>query len=746
MKKILKHLAIPAAMTCLLASCSDLSDIEKRVESLESRVQALETQIGILNTNVAAVQKLAEGGTISSVEEKDGVYTITLSNGEKIVLKQGSTGIANAPVVSIDADGYWTVDYGNGPEHILVNGEKVKAVGKDGLTPIFGVDADGYWTVSYDGKTFTQVKDANGNPVKAIPEGSSEDKWFNSVSVDGDKLVVVLKDGSTYSLPIVKDFKCAIQNAESEIVFNYGETKSFTVEMVGVATAMVTAPEGWAAVLDETTLSVTAPAQTKAVLADSKTDVCILAISNSGFSTIAKVKVSLNDTPVVTGPAATVTFKSSEACNVVSFEVKLANASEFYYLFQKSAETAPDAAAMTTKGEKWNVSTQAIGPTILNSTNCEPETSYTLYILPVDGDVQGAIASASGTTPAATGLYAKYWNGEELTIGGVTVSKTTHPTAYYISNAMSIQFISKPGVYFVEPDATDVEINSGIQNVIVVSNGSSRASVRRTSQLVIKATEFEDAFIMSNINFSTGLTTGNMLGVNGDEAKTFVFENIYFENCGFEVPKDMNFMYSTYNIGSFGMVDCDIKLQANSESADNNILVTNTNNNVTYALTFKNNIFYCTDGDLTGFQVFKNANATVSNVDFSNNTFAKVYVKALYGHIYAKSITVGVVKYNLFYMPDYTNNVKGTDAQTKYTGILYATDKVSTGFTFTENLAYYLPNEEGKVPSPRMKCDYNANDASKQIYNKTEDPFAIADFTNGVFTTKQAYASYGAKR
>ena len=746
MKKILKHLAIPAAMTCLLASCSDLSDIEKRVESLESRVQALETQIGILNTNVAAVQKLAEGGTISSVEEKDGVYTITLSNGEKIVLKQGSTGIANAPVVSIDADGYWTVDYGNGPEHILVNGEKVKAVGKDGLTPIFGVDADGYWTVSYDGKTFTQVKDANGKPVKAIPEGSSEDKWFNNVSVDGDKLVVVLKDGSTYSLPIVKDFKCAIQNAESEIVFNYGETKSFTVEMVGVATAMVTAPEGWAAVLDETTLSVTAPAQTKAVLADSKTDVCILAVSNSGFSTIAKVKVSLDDTPVVTGPAATVTFKSSEACNVVSFEVKLANASAFYYLFQKSAETAPDAAAMTTKGEKWNVSTQAIGPTILNSTNCEPETSYTLYILPVDGDVQGAIASASGTTKAATGLYARYWNGEELTIGGVTVSKTTHPTAYYISNAMSIQFISKPGVYFVEPDATDVEINSGIQNVIVVSNGDSRASVRRSSQLAIKATEGEDSFIMSNINFTTGQTTGNMLGVNGDEAKTYVFENIYFENCGFEVPKDMNFMYSTYNIGSFGMVDCDIKLQANSESADNNILVTNTNNNVTYALTFKNNIFYCTDGDLTGFQVFKNANATVSNVDFSNNTFAKVYVKALYGHIYAKSITVGVVKYNLFYMPDYTNNVKGTDAQTKYTGILYATDKVSTGFTFTENLAYYLPNEEGKVPSPRMKCDYNANDASKQIYNKTEDPFAIADFTNGVFTTKQAYASYGAKR
>lgn len=750
MKKILKYLAIPAALACLLASCSDLSDIEKRVESLESRVQALETQIGILNTNVAAVQKLAEGGTISSVEEKDGVYTITLSNGKKIVLKQGSTGIANAPVVSIDADGYWTVDYGNGPEHILVNGEKVKAVGKDGLTPIFGVDTQGYWTVSYDGKTFTQVKDANGNPVKAIPEGSSDDKWFNNVSVDGDKLVVVLKDGSTYSLPIVKDFKCAIQNAESEIVFNYGETKSFTVEMVGVATAMVTAPEGWAAVLDETTLSVTAPAQTKAVLADSKTDVCILAISNSGFSTISKVKVSLDDTPVVTGPAATVTFKSSEACNVVSFEVKLANASAFYYLFQKSAETAPDAAAMTTKGEKWNVSTQAIGPTTLNSINCEPETSYTLYILPVDGEVQGAIASASGTTPAATGLYAKYWNGEELTIGGVTVSKTTHPTAYYISNAMSIQFISKPGVYFVEPDATDVEINSGIQNVIVVSNGSSRASVRRTSQLVIKATEFEDAFIMSNINFTTGLNTGNMLGVNGDDAKTFVFENIYFENCGFEVPKDMNFMYSTYNIGSFGMVDCDIKLHATT--SEKNILSTNTNNDVTYALCFRNNIIYCTDGDVTGYQVFKNINATVSSVELSSNTFARVYVKASYGLISAKHCGTADVKKNLFYTPDYETLVGAA-----YTGIIYATDTNkssvgaetaaanSAGFTFTSNLAYYSTT----LPSKRMKCSYYANDGGGQLYNKylaDDYPFATADFTNGVFTTTETYASYGAKR
>ena len=617
---------MPAVLVCLLAACSDLSNLEKRVDSLESRVQALETQVEILNTNINSLQRLAEGGIISSVSEKDGVYTITLGDGSTIVLNQGSTGIANAPVVSIDSEGYWMVDYGQGAEYILVDGNRGKAGGSNGITPVFGVDNEGYWTVSYDGgNTFTQVKDANGNPVKAIPDGGVQDKWFDHVGVEGDKLVVRLKnDGGTYSLPIVKDFKCAIVNTEDEIVFNNNETKTLTVEMVGVASAIVTAPQGWTAELNETTLSITSPSGTKAVIANSRTDVSILAVSSNGFASISKVKVRLSDAPVVTGPTATVTFKSAGACNVVAFDLSFENATEFYYLFLKSTETAPDAAAMTTKGQKM----AAMPDFTLVKETCEPETGYTLYILPVDGDVQGSIVSASGTTPAATGLYAKYWKGEELTIGGVTVSKTTHPTAYYISNAMSIQFISKPGVYFVEPDATDVEINSGIQNVIVVSNGESRASVKRSTQLAVKATEGEDLFIMSNINFTTGLKSGNMLGANGDEAKTYVFEKILFENCGFELPKDMNFMYSQFNIGSFGMVDCDVKLHANTKETikETNILSTNTNNSTAYALTFKNNIFYCTDGDINGFQVFKNTNATVSNVEFSNNTFAKVYV------------------------------------------------------------------------------------------------------------------------
>ena len=142
----------------------------------------------------------------------------------------------------------------------------------------------------------------------------------------------------------------------------------------------------------------------------------------------------------------------------------------------------------------------------------------------------------------------------------------------------------------------------------------------------------------------------------------------------------------------------------------------------------------------------------MSSVELSSNTFARVYVKATNGLIAAKHCGTVDVKNNLFYTPDYATLVGAA-----YTGIIYATDTNkssvgedkaaanSAGFTFTSNLAYYST----AVPSKRMKCSYYANDASGQLYNKylaDDYPLATADFTNGVFTTTQDFASYGAKR
>lgn len=303
MKKIFSYI-LPMFAALSFASCSDLSSLENRVDSLESRVEALEKGVNKINERVEAVQKLVEGGTVSNVVEKDGVYTITFADGKTITLNQGSVGVANPPVMTVDGEGYWMVDYGKGPEYVLSGNQKIKAIGTDGVTPIFGVDAESYWTVSYNGgQSYEQVKDVNGNPVKAVPDGGAvEDKWFNSVSNTGTHLKVELKDGRVCKLPIDIGFSCVIDETAKLVYFAPGEMKTFNLKMTNVASLMVTAPQGWTASVESAVLSVTAPLPTKAISADSKTDVCILAFSSNNLSSISKLRVALGTMPPVSYP------------------------------------------------------------------------------------------------------------------------------------------------------------------------------------------------------------------------------------------------------------------------------------------------------------------------------------------------------------------------------------------------------------------------------------------------------------
>ena len=101
MKRIIAYFTFAA----LLLSCTQMEEYDDRLTDLETRVKALETQINSLNDNIEALQTLAGGGTINSVVEENGVYTITTSNGGKIILNQGSVGVGKAPIMRSDKDG-----------------------------------------------------------------------------------------------------------------------------------------------------------------------------------------------------------------------------------------------------------------------------------------------------------------------------------------------------------------------------------------------------------------------------------------------------------------------------------------------------------------------------------------------------------------------------------------------------------------------------------------------------------------
>ena len=821
--KISKYILAFSAVGLLwgATACSDLSEFNERLDSLESRVQALENVIPALNQNIEALQALAGGGTINKVEEKDGVYTITLSNGETLTINQGAVGVANPPVMSLDKDGYWMVDYGTGAEYLLIDGQKVNATGDNGVTPVFGVDAEGHWTVSYDGgKTFEQVLGADGKPVTAVPQEGA-DEYFADVIYDGKTFTIVLKDGQTITLPVVPTFFFSIE-VEGEQVLQAGETKIYPVKSEGVVSAAVIAkPAGVEVSLDDKSITVRALGATKAVAADSRKDIAVLALSAEGFATIAKMQVSVEGVAVDTTPRATVA--AGEATSyTLAFSVALDNSEAYKYMLLAADAEAPTAEAILAEGTEATATTLVIEnlapateyalyvlplgtekngavasakaatlaeavPTVevvagaatvssltftvtltdgtsykymilaagaeaptaetikaegteataaeLTIEGLDAETEYVLYVLPINGGTFGEVVTATATTPEP--VYAndfeRYMAGKDIVIANMTINKETYGDATLINNDSENKAIGNKGVYFVDGTTEGVTIAGNADQLIVLSLDERMATVGRTAGkcIYVNASEGNDYFVLSNVKYVTDMTSGNMIAGGGNG----VIETILFNKVKVEVPKDMLFVYSSKDIQNFNMTDCDVKLHVNS--AEKNLVQSNTTN--TYeTLVFKNNIFYCTDGDLTGYRLFSNNNATIASLEFRNNTIAGVYCKAAYGYLTVKSITAGDVVSNLLYLPNYTTHLDG-----KYVGILHIADKVDEHLNMPSNLAFY---NYDAVPSYRAKVSYYTSNGT--IYNKAkaDNPIPSPDYTNGVFTQGENYKSFGAKR
>lgn len=305
MKKIWIYTCMLFAV--MLAGCEDIDKLEDDIHALEERVTALEEKVKPINDNVKALVEIYKAGVITSIEEKtDGHYTLTLSNGKTVELAKWVEGFGSVPMVGVSSEGHWQVSYDHGTtwKDVLKDGKPVAAVGNGGKAPQFRVDASGYWEVDADGDgTFEQVKDVNGQPVKAVydPDGPVQE-LFESVTPKDGLLEIVLKNGEKLNIPIVPDFYCYFdETIQGEQTVQPGETKKFKVHLKGAEHTIVTAPMGWKAVLGapneqfvaELTLIAPQGKVQPAVraTADNMRDVSILAFKGA-FATVAKMQVN----------------------------------------------------------------------------------------------------------------------------------------------------------------------------------------------------------------------------------------------------------------------------------------------------------------------------------------------------------------------------------------------------------------------------------------------------------------------
>lgn len=243
MKRIFSMVLVCA----LFAACEkyDDSEVKDAIGKLEERVQALE----MLNGEIDALKAVVEGkAMVASFVEKDGVCTITLSDGNSFKVQSG---LVQHPVVTVMVENnrhYWAYYADGKVEPLLFNGEKVEVTT---VVPAIRFNDEGRLEISVDGGRFWVES-----------EGKVAAGLFSDVTQGDGYIVLTLSDGFTqYRVPMMDESEILFHVASGRMYFNAGESKTVAVEMVGVNKYTVTEkPEGWKVNLVSGQMTITAPA------------------------------------------------------------------------------------------------------------------------------------------------------------------------------------------------------------------------------------------------------------------------------------------------------------------------------------------------------------------------------------------------------------------------------------------------------------------------------------------------------
>ena len=749
----------------IFASCTDLSGIEERIDSLDSRVTALENQISSFNESLTAINGLIKDGTvITDITETENGYTITTSGGETYTITNGTAG--NTPLVRIDEDGNWEVSYDNGEKYTDIMAGDVPASAQ-GIAPQFQVSADGYWQVSTDGgKTFSDVHYA-GTEDKVPAVGESGTSWFKNVEYDegaGTLTVTLANSDTPLVIPVVSDFSCIIYDGQNPVdynttqIFSTGEEKEYRVQTTGVVSAKLTAPQGWKAILSdigetgEATLTVTAPASAPAaaltkVTADTRKDITIHALNKDGLSLFAKMQVE-----TVSGPVPSISLSAGAATfNTLTFNIiPNEHVTSYKYLLYKSGTMVPanetsfaDAQEVTENlSEALTLDQDAEGASLVF------DTEYTLYVLPVNSGEEtsyGQIASATASTTVPTTNAELYEATGSITIAGVTYDHDTYGDATVVEATDGDLEIKS---YIADKDAPVILFLKGSEHKYTLSSTTNIKSeiiiigdnIDKPSSIELSGSTFiklmAGSFVMKNIALSSSASPAYIFN-NADA--TANLDKLHFDGCHITVNK-ANLLQTNKTVNGY------VSIKATSTTFNIASTVTNTVifnygsctvTDATKEFVFDNNIVY--SASPKNIQILNYANVTTqtgntweASMSMCNNTIYNAVGASVYVKVY--QIASLKIQKNIFWAdPTY-------DASS-YCLATYSSGQNETGIDCSDNIAY------GLTASKNWAVTHSNSTVKLNKIEKTEtDPLSVKDTENGIFTPTGEYSSYGAQR
>ncbi len=249
MKK--KYVLLAGLFSVLLISSCDYDDTEvwNSIKEVENRLDDIEQSIRKANSDIESIQKLVkalqENVAVKEVVKTNDGYIIKFTDGTDAAISNGKS----APVISIkkdtDNEYYWT----SNEEWLLVDGQKVKASGTDGITPKVQINPETKeWEISTDnGKSWTSTG------VAAVG-----DSFFKGVDTSNEGYVVItLNDGSEIRLSTTNQFNFQLVGMDNPHLFLAGTKQSFDVKSSAYHSYMINKPNGWTVSLDETAQKIT---------------------------------------------------------------------------------------------------------------------------------------------------------------------------------------------------------------------------------------------------------------------------------------------------------------------------------------------------------------------------------------------------------------------------------------------------------------------------------------------------------
>ena len=737
MKLINKIFALALAFASIISCTQTLAPMAEPQDFSEETAR--------LNNNVAAAQALAQGQVINSVNVSGSVYNILLANGTQLRIDNKVR--SNAPYVEFK-DGEWLVD-----ETVLTDAQGDKVALE--FLPEFAVNAEGKWTVSAAGKE-TVLKSAAADV---------ESGYFAGIEHTETTFSVTTRSASVLSVPVAAGFLFKI-DATGVQSFVLGQTRSYTVTRNGISAATVVAPEGWEVKLSEAQISVTSPHSpvTKSVVADSKTDVSVIAVSTAGYVTIAKIVTDLDETASATDPFATLAMGEIKAYSAKA-NVTLQNQTAWYWMLKKSSETAPSAE---------EIKAANTGSATALTLATEPETDYTLYVLPVSETKDGAISKISFTTTAVTSYYEAWEAGAEIKIGSQTYSKEKNGEATLVKTADQRIW----GKWFNDGTFGAVFLDEGA-NAIIKAEGYNKSvvvigNVPGTRPVV----KIEGAFAVDGSDFilkNVSLEMADGIGSNAAIYSNTAMGRLILDDCRVDMRYPMLKRFDEKGTGVGKMtgveiIDCDVCVNWASDNIAFEkpapfFINTHAGGADCGDLIVRNNVFW-SKGDKQEFHICAGPwvkDTKFNDVVLENNTFYNVNcgellkVERQRALIVTSTLNSFLFSGNIAY--DTAPDSKNVSTRAHFTWLnstqmnlddLKARTTVSTKnlIDIAEYCSLLTTNANGGADwgyglINLIKWQTGSNN---QIIESWTNPFAVENVENGYFVTTDEYKAYGAQR